>query len=420
MLRPSALPGGRADGLTAMEYQCRLGTAGGQIVEGTYVAENEARLRHDFEQRGMHVLSLKRRGGFAWAPALRPGRRRIAARDFMVFNLELATLLHAGLPLVQSLDILRSRITHPTFKPVLDDIHERVRGGASLSEAFEAQGALFPGVYTASLQAGERSGGLKEVIRRYVGYQKLVSGVRRRTISALVYPVILLALSLVVVGIIVLQVVPEFAEFYADFGSTLPLGTRVIVGLSAVARQYFLLGLLVAAAAVGGVSAWLRGADRRALLDRWLLWLPGVGPICWKFATAQMARTLATLLNGGMPLVESLDVAARSMSNRHLAHELDVVAQGVREGEGLASSLEARNVFPDVAIRMVEVGESTGALADMLNSLADFFDEEIDTNLTRFITTIEPALLVTMGIVIAGLLLALYMPLMQLSSAIGT
>ncbi|MAG72545.1 MAG: type II secretion system F family protein [Vicinamibacterales bacterium] len=403
-----------------MEFQCRLGTATGQVIEGTYVAENESRLRHDLEQRGMHVLSLRRRGGLAWFTAVRLARRRIGSREFLVFNQELATLLRAGLPLVQSLDILRTRIDHPIFKPVLDDVHERVRAGASLSEAFEAQGDLFPGVYSASLLAGEKSGGLEEVIRRYVSYQKLIGGVRRKTISALVYPVILFALALVVVGIIVLRVVPEFAGFYAGFGSTLPLGTRVIVGMSEVARQYFLVFALGAAGAGVAGWVWFRRGDRRATLDRWLLKVPGLGQISWKFATSQMARTLATLLGGGMPLVTALDVAARSMSNRHLALELNVVAQRVREGEGLAASLAAREVFPDVAIRMVEVGESTGALGDMLNSLADFFDEEIETNLGRFITMIEPALLVTMGIVIAALLLALYMPLMQLSSALGT
>ena len=418
MLRPLPPGASRVARLTAMEFQCRLGTATGQIVEGTYVAESEARLRHDLEQRGLHILALRPRGGLAWGSLLPTRRRRISSREFLVFNQELATLLRAGLPLVQSLDILRSRIDHPIFKPVLDDIHERVRGGASLSEAFEAQGELFPGVYTAALLAGEKSGDLEGVVRRYVAYQKLIGGVRRKTISALVYPAILLALSIVVVGIIVLRVVPEFGSFYAGFGRTLPLGTRLVVALSAVARQYLLVILLGAALAGAGGWAWVRSGARRATLDRWLLRVPSLGSILWKFATSQMARTLATLLDGGMPLVTALDVASRSMSNRHLARELDVVTQRVREGEGLAASLAARQVFPDVAIRMVEVGESTGALADMLNSLADFFDEEIETNLGRFITMIEPALLVTMGIVIAALLLALYMPLMQLSSVL--
>ena len=403
-----------------MEFQCRLGTATGEILEGNYAAESESRLRHDLERRGLHVLSVKQRGGLGWAAWTLPRRRRISTREFLVFNQELATLLRAGMPLVQSLDILRSRVDHPVFKPILDDVHERVRGGAALSEAFDAQGELFPGVYTASLVAGEKSGGLEEVLLRYVGYQKVIGAVKRRTVSALVYPAILMALALAVVGIIVLRVVPEFAGFYAGFGAQLPIATRAIVATSAFVRGYFVVLSLALLAVIGAGWFWVVRGAARATLDRAILRLPWLGPVARKFATSQLARTLATLLSGGIPLVNALDVSVRSMGNRHLAHELETVAQRVREGEGLAPSLAARGVFPDVAIKMVEVGESTGALVDMLNSLADFFDEEIETTLGRFITLVEPVLLVTMGIVIAALLLALYMPLLQLSSVLGS
>lgn len=403
-----------------MEFQCRLGTATGEILEGNYAAESETRLRHDLERRGLHVLAVKRRGGLGLASWTLPRRRRIGTREFLVFNQELATLLRAGMPLVQSLDILRSRVDHPVFKPILDDVHERVRGGAALSEAFEAQGELFPGVYTASLLAGEKSGGLEQVLLRYVGYQRVIGAIRRKTISALVYPAILLALSLAVVAIIVLRVVPEFAGFYAGFGAQLPIATRAIVATSLILRSYFAVLALVALAVIGAGWFWIVRGAGRATLDRAVLRVPWLGSVAGRFATSQLARTLATLLNGGIPLVNALDASARAMGNRHLTRELETVAQRVREGEGLAPSLAARGVFPDVAIRMVEVGESTGALAEMLNSLADFFDEEIETTLGRFITLVEPVLLVTMGIVIAALLLALYMPLLQLSSVLGS
>ena len=403
-----------------MEFQCRLGSATGEIVEGTYVADSEARLRHDLEQRGLYVLLLRRRAGLGWVSPSWTRRRRVGTREFLVFNQELATLLRAGMPLVQSLDILRGRIDHPVFKPVLDDVSERVRGGAALSDAFEAQSDLFPGVYTASLVAGEKSGGLADVILRYVSYQKVINAVRRKTLSALVYPAILLALSLVVVAIILLRVVPEFAGFYGGFGAELPLSTRVLVGVSSLLRANFLV-LGLGAAGVGAAAwTWFKRTDRSTTLDRLLLRLPGLGPVARKLATSQLARTLATLLGGGIPLVNALDVSARSIGNHHLSQQLDIVTQRVREGESLAVALAARGAFPDVAIRMVEVGESTGALGDMLNSLADFFDEEIETTLGRFITLVEPVLLVLMGVVIAGLLLALYMPLMQLSAVMGS
>ena len=405
-----------------MEYRCRLGTPGGEIIEGVYAADSEARLRREFEEKGLLVLAIHQAGRRALAgvhlPAL-PKRRKVPSREFLVFNQELATLLKAGMPLVQSLDILRQRITHPIFKVVLDDVYERVRAGSALSESFEAHAGLFPGVYTASLLAGEKSGNLEQVLRRYVSYVKVVSGVRRKTISALVYPAILVALSVIVVTVIVVKVVPEFGSFYNQFGKELPLSTRFIVGLSAVVTTYFVLIFGGLAALVASAFWWVRQPGQRRRLHRLILQLPMIGGIAQKFSTSQGARTLATLLGGGIPLVNALEVTSRSMGNLHMAAELTTAAQQVREGRSLAATLQDSGAFPDVAIKMVEVGESTGALQEMLNSLADFYDEEIDTNLGRFVTVIEPALLVIMGIVIAGLLLSLYLPLFNLSSALS-
>jgi type IV pilus assembly protein PilC len=402
-----------------MEFRCRLGTPGGEVIEGVYVADSEARLRRELEEKGLFVLAIQRAGAFGLPGIALPRRRKISTREFLVFNQELATLLKAGMPLVQSLEILRQRVLNPVFKSVLDDVHERVRSGSSLSEAFDAHGSIFPGVYTASLLAGEKSGSLEQVIRRYVAYVKVVSSVKRKTISALVYPAILLVLSLVVVSIIIVKVVPEFGLFYEQFGAELPASTRMIVAISNFAGSYFTLLLLSIVAAVFAFWAWLRRAGNRVRFDRWVTSIPMLGPISQKFATSQAARTLATLLGGGIPLVNAIDVSARAIQNQYVAAELQTASQQVREGRSLAAAMNDSGAFPDVAIKMVEVGEQTGALQEMLNSLADFYDEEIETNLGRFVTIIEPALLVIMGIVIAGLLLALYMPLFQLSSALS-
>lgn len=405
-----------------MEFRCRLGTPGGEIIEGVYIADSEARLRREFEEKGLYVLAIQQAGRRALAgfhlPAL-PRRRKVSSREFLVFNQELATLLKAGMPLVQSLDILRQRIASPVFKAVLDDVFERVRAGSALSEAFEAHQGMFPGVYTASLLAGEKSGNLEQVLRRYVSYVKVISSVRRKTISALVYPAILVALSLIVVTIIVVKVVPEFGNFYNQFGKELPLSTRLIVALSNFVTSYFLLILAVGALAVFSFWGWIKQPGQKRRLDRVLLRIPMLGPIAQKFSTSQGSRTLATLLGGGIPLVNALEVTARSLANQHMAAQLTYSAQQVREGRSLAATLQESGSFSDVAIKMVEVGESTGALQEMLNSLADFYDEEIDTNLSRFVTVIEPLLLVVMGIVIAGLLLSLYLPLFSLSSALS-
>jgi type IV pilus assembly protein PilC len=403
-----------------MEYRCRVATASGQVSTSTYSADNEAHLRMELEEKGLFLLSLQPVGGVGvgkFSLQLR-SRKKIKSDEFLIFNQEMATLLRAGLPLVQSLDILRRRVPNPTFKRVLDDVYERVRSGSALSEAFEAQGGMFTGIYHASLMAGEKSGSLETVLRRYVTHMKVIASVRGKMISALIYPVVLLLLSAAVVGLIVFKVVPEFAAFYAGFGAgaELPASTQVIVAFSTSVVEHVWIWLTALVSIVVLIGVWIRQPGQRGRLDRGIMRLPWFGPLSRKFATAQVARTIATLLSGGIPLVNSLDIASKSVGNQAVATDLGVVAREVREGSSLAQSLQRRHTFPDVAIEMVEVGESTGALAEMLNSIADFYDEENDTSLTRFSNLVQPVLLIIMGIVIAGLLLSLYMPLFQLSS----
>jgi type IV pilus assembly protein PilC len=402
-----------------VEFRCRIASPTGEIIEGVYVAENEAKLRHELDEKGLYVLSMRPKGAIGGVSLQLPQSRAVNTREFLIFNQELATLLKAGLPLVQSLDLLKKRVTSPVFRAVLDDVHERVRAGTALSDAFAAQGDLFPGVYTASLLAGERSGNLDAVLRRYIEYAKVIATLKRKIVSALVYPAILVTLALVLVSIIVLMVVPALSEYYTGFGAELPWATRAIMAVSAFVREQFLVVAIAIVLGVAGFVFWLRRPGQQSRLDYLILGIPGLGPMARKFATSQMARTLATLLGGGLPLVNALDIAARSVGNRYMAGQLDIVATHVREGESFAAALEARKTFPDVAVKMAEVGEATGALQDMLNTAADFFDEEIATYMERFVTLVEPVLLVIMGVVIGSLLLAIYMPLFQLSSVLA-
>ncbi len=401
-----------------MEFRCRIGSASGQIKEAVYVADTEAQLRSEFEEQGLFLLSLQRRKPFSISGLQKRRSKRLRTREFIVFNQELAALLRAGMPVVQSLDILRQRVENTPFKIILDDVYERVKSGSSLAESFEHHGNIFPGVYIASLMAGEKSGELEEVLRRYVTYTKVIDRVRRKTLSALIYPTVLFALSILVVAVIVLRVVPEFSNFYDSMGASLPVATQALLALSSVAVNYF--WLLLALTIGISLIAWsaCRKTENRARLDQWLLSLPFIGDVATKFSTSQMARTLSTLLGGGIPLVSALDVASKAISNRHLARELTGISQEVREGQSLSACMRQRPAFPSVAIKMVEVGESTGALQNMLNNVADFLDEEIETTLTRFMTLLEPVLLVVMGVVIAGLLISLYLPLFQLGAIV--
>jgi type IV pilus assembly protein PilC len=404
-----------------VEFRCRVASASGEISEGVYLADNETRLRRELEDKGLFVLSLQARGAVGGLQLRLPQRQAVPSREFLMFNQELSTLLKAGMPLVQSLDLLKRRVESPVFRGVLDDVHERVRAGSALSESFAAHESLLPTVYTASLLAGERSGSLDTVLRRFVEYSKIIDTVKRKTVSALVYPAILTVMAIILVSIIVLKVVPAFADFYNSFNAQdLPIMTRVIMGFSSLVRTQFipLLASLVVLAI--GFFLWVRQPAQRARFDRMVLRIPMLGDIARKFATSQMARTLATLLGGGLPLVNALEIATRAMGNQYMARQLSVVTTGVREGQSFSGALQARRVFPDVAVKMAEVGESTGALQEMLNAVADFYDEEISTSMERFVTLVEPTLLVIMGVVIAVLLLALYMPIFQLSSVLST
>ncbi len=405
-----------------MEFQCRLGTEHGQVVEGVYVADDEAGLRRELEGKGYFILAARPKGaislpGLPALPALR--RRRVTGQEILLFNQELATLLKAGMPLAQSLDILRQKVPNPTFKGALDDIYEKVRSGIALSDACADHASLFPPIYTASLLAGEKSGNLDEMLRRFIAYTRVVDAVKRNAVSAMIYPAVLFTLSLLVLFGIMVKVVPAFQDFYGTFRAELPLATRILMGISNAVRTN-LPYIVIVAVGLGAFGwSWLRARTNVVRLHAAILRLPGLGTVATQFATSQFARTLATLLGGGIPLVSALEVAGRAVGNRYVGAAVETVTQQVREGVSLGKAMAERRVFPDVALKMVDVGEQTGALQEMLNAVADFFDESVETTLSRFTKLIEPLMLVVMAVVIALILLALYMPVFQLSSAVS-
>ncbi|MYC81672.1 MAG: type II secretion system F family protein [Acidobacteria bacterium] len=398
------------------EFLCRLADPSGRVVNASYNSVSESELRRRLEDQGFFVYSVREKGkSLSTLLPLSAGRRKIRSREFVIFNQQFLALIQAGLPILKSLELLTQREKDEQFRTILLDISERVKGGALLSEAFEAQG-MFPRVYTASLFAGEKSGGLEEVLARFIQYQKTVNATRNKIKTALTYPSILAVLLVVLVSFLLAEVVPRFAQFYAGMDAALPAMTVLLVDISQAIRGHLIAGMLVAGALLVILTMWARSIQGRTHIDRLKLKLPVIGEVWSKFLFAQLSRTLSTLLSGGTPLVGSLEIVADSTGNRVVTQALNRAVVAVREGQSLSRSLEPSGVVPEVAIEMIEVGESSGNLSEMLGHVADFYDEEVNTRLNQLFTYIEPILLMILAIIVAFVLIALYLPIFSLSS----
>jgi type IV pilus assembly protein PilC len=396
------------------QFVCRMALPSGEIVERTVVADTEAAVRRDFEDKDFLILELRRQNpvlsAVSGALAVRP---RIPAREFLFFNQEFSALLRAGLPILTSLDILIDRRKNVVFKKTLMDIRERVKGGEALSEAFSAQGELFPKLYAASLASGERSGELPSVLKRYINYTRSILAIRKKVVGALMYPAILICVSIVLISIMVFYVIPSFSALFKDLGTDLPAITQLLMDSSIFLQsQWKPIGALT----VAGVAAfvvWYRSPAGQIGFDRLKMRLPLVGDIFRDYAQNRFTRTFSTLLAGGIPLVTSLELAARAVGNAVLESELMGVTVKVREGQPLWESLEKTGYVTEMAVEMIKVGESTGALVEMLDNASEFSEEEIDYRLSKMVTLIEPVMLVFMAMVVTGMLLAFYLPLIR-------
>ena len=400
------------------EFVCRLGSPDGSVLELRRVAVSADVLQRELEGEGFHIFSVSRARSRLRLPLVSRAEK-VPSQDFLLFNTQLRTLLRAGLPLAQSLELLKSQQTHPHFRALLDKVHQQVTTGVSLSDAFLSLGDVFPKLYANSLRAGERSGELESVIGRFVQYQRLVEGVRKKIVAALTYPAVLVALAVGLVVLLVAYVIPRFSDFYMQFGSELPLPTRIVLVVAQTVASNLILIIVGGALVVWGFRTWKKSPAGRRVIDRWTLRIPLLGRLAQQFALSQFTRSLAVLLGGGTPMVPALETAATSVKNVYIAGLFLGCVQEVQEGRPLSDALEDTGRAPGLALAMIRVGESTGALPEMLEHTSNFFDEEIEFSLTRITTLFEPLILVFMGVVIAGLLLAVYYPLLRLVSTIA-
>ena len=392
----------------------RVGTPDGQIVERHVQATTVHAAEDELRKQGMHVFAA-RRGVISLRDLLPRSRKVVSTERFLLFNQELLALVRAGLPILQSFDIMLERQKDARFREVLADIREKLKSGISLSDAFASYGEAFPPIYSTSLRAGERSGDLEGVLRRFLKYQKMIVALRKRVFTALIYPTILITLSIGMVFIMLTRVIPRFAEFYAGFNAQLPPFTRLMIAIANALNSHLLIAVVIAAIILILMRQWVSTSGRLAW-DRFKLRVPFVGGILHRVAIMQFTQSLGTLLGGGTPMVPAIEIASQSVGNQLVSSKVSGIVQHVCEGEPLWRSLESTGVISDLAVEMIKVGESTGALTEMLANVSEFYDEEIEARLSRVVAAIEPVILVFMGLVIATLLYAFYLPLFQLTS----
>ena len=399
------------------EFLLRYADTRGHIHEQVAEAATEREARERLSQQGFLVYSVRSRDLGARLGGFRR-KKSIKLEKFLIFNQQFITLVRAGLPILKGLDLLADRLTDPKLGRHVKAVRNEVKEGSMLSDAFARQG-VFPSIYVTTILAGEKSGSLVEVLDRYLTYQKLTLAVRKKLLVSLMYPAVLIVVVICLIAFLVTYVVPNFAVLYSTMRVQLPAPTRILIAVGTTARSYVLLG--IAALLVAGVGFWLwsRRESSRETLDRWKLKVPGFGEIWMKYQVAQFSRVLSTLLIGGIPLMQALDTSGRSIGTVLLKKSLIKAAGQVREGRSLSQALNSTGIFPSLAVDMMEVGESTGALPQMLNSVAEFYDEDVATRTTAVLSLIEPAIMIFMGIFVAFVLVALYMPIFSLAGSMG-
>lgn len=396
------------------EFVCRVADANGRVFSRVEAAGSLAEARQKLVERGLFVYSVDPRSTLFGAFSKRRSERQIGGSDFLILNQQFNTLIKAGLPILRALDLLADRATSPKLRPVLSKVRDRVREGKSLSEAV-AETGVFSKVYATAILAGEKSGNLSGVLEYYIAYQKVSTGVKKKILATLVYPILLITIATIIVTYLVTFVIPKFAVLYRDLNVELPGPTQFLIALT-VDYRYVVLGIIALIfLSIFGVILWSRTEEGGEAFDRLKFRIPVLGDTLLKFQVAQFSRTLATLLTGGTPLVAGLQTASDAISSKLIRSTVTQATQMVREGESLHSALASKGTMPELALDMIEVGESSGALAPMLTSVAEFYEEEVSIRLGALVAVIEPVILVFMGLLVAFILISLYLPIFSFS-----
>jgi type IV pilus assembly protein PilC len=398
------------------EFLVKMSDERGRVLEQTERASSESDLRERFAKQGFYVYSVRSKGLFSDGFISAPRRKKVKQSEFVIFNQQFFTLIHAGLPIPSALELLAKRQRNLYFRGILENVRERVKGGEVLSAAFEAQ-QVFPKLYHTTLVAGEKSGNLEEVLTRYISFQRVSMAVRKKLMVSLIYPALLIVLVTVMLTYLIAFVVPKFAELYHDLQAPLPTVTVYLIALGRTVHQYFPFIILGLAAVLLVAWKWKSSDAGARKLDQLRLRLPVLGSIWLKYQIAMFARMMSTLLAGGLPLVPALETAGASIQSRSVASASLNAAERVREGVSLSRSLQETKMFPELSLEMIEVGESTGSMREMLNSVAEFYEEDVESAVAAAMSLIEPILLIFVAVIIGFVLISLYLPIFSIGSA---
>jgi len=399
-------------------FICKIGSAEGKIIEKEFEAASADILKQSLSSQGLFVFSITKKPlQFLWQKGA--SRRKIDTKALITFNQELLVLIKAGLPIIQALDTILERIEKGRLADLLEIIRDDIKGGSSLSDAFERHPSAFTHLYIASIRAGERTGDLPQTIKRYITFLKKTEGFRKKVITALFYPAILITVALMAVTLLLVYVVPTFSQVYADAGSQLPAPTLILIGFTSILKKFF--PLIVAAGFFGMYlfRKWINTESGRMKMDGFNLRLPVLGDIFSKYAIVSFTRTLATIIESGIPIVESLKMSVGTLNNKILERRLTAAIRRVEEGVSLSVAIDGAKLMPTLALRMLSVGESTGSLEEMLEGISDYFEEELDQRLHLLSTAIEPAIMVIMGVVIGTIIVTMYLPVFKIAGTVG-
>ena len=394
----------------------KAGREDGSVFVKEAEAESPEVLRKELEDNGYLVLHLAQRRALGLGADF--FKKRQKTEDFLVFNQELLVLIKAGLPIVQSLDILADRTPLPAFKDALVDVKTEIRGGKALSDAMARHPRFFPELYCNSLRAGERTGNLAEVLGRLIIYQKKLLDVKRKLKTAVTYPIFLVGVTVLLLVFLLTYVVPSFTQIYADTQSSLPMPTIILMSVTRFLKTYILFFIALGAALVFAFRAWYRTDAGRLKADSYLLKLPLLGGTVMGYIISTMTRTLATILSGGIPMLQALEMVSKSITNRAISEKLKYAQERVREGISLAAAFEETRIMPVMTIRMIEVGEATGALESMLDDISTFYEDEVNVKVQRMTNLIEPVIMLSMGVVVGAIVIIMYLPIFELAGTV--